>query len=86
MKVDREYFDKIESSDQSPRTLLRTRLTMLADLGLAVTAEGVETFRQRDWLVEHGVTLAQGYLFGKPLTISGAIEHLKLLRTRAPLS
>jgi len=86
VKVDREYIDKIKSSDQSPRTLLRTLLTMLADLGLAVTAEGVETFRQRDWLVEHGVTLAQGYLFGKPLTISGAIEHLKLLRTRAPLS
>lgn len=82
VKVDREFIDKIESTDQSPRTLLRTMLTMLADLGLAVTAEGVETPHQQTWLVDNGVSRAQGYLFNKPLTLSEAIERLKQIHYR----
>jgi diguanylate cyclase (GGDEF)-like protein len=84
VKVDREFINQIESVDQSPRTLLRTLLTMLADLGLVVTAEGVETSSQREWLVDNGVTRAQGYLFSKPLTLSEAIECLKHDRSLPP--
>ena len=82
VKVDREFVDKIDSSDESPRTLLRTMLTMLADLGLAVTAEGVETDSQRQWLIKNGVSRAQGYLFSKPLTLSEAIERLRQIHYR----
>jgi hypothetical protein len=45
VKVDRMFVDRIGSDDDSPRLLLRTMLTMLNDLGMAVTAEGIE---QRD--------------------------------------
>jgi diguanylate cyclase (GGDEF)-like protein len=77
VKVDRAFVDRIDGRDESPRTLLRTMLTMLTDLGLAVTAEGVETASQRDWLIQQGVAKAQGFLFAKPLSIPEAIQRLR---------
>jgi EAL domain-containing protein (putative c-di-GMP-specific phosphodiesterase class I) len=82
VKVDRVFVSRIEDSEESPRTLLRTMLSMLADLGLAVTAEGVEQPSQRDWLLQNGVTRAQGYLYSRPLPISAAIESLQRLDYR----
>jgi EAL domain-containing protein (putative c-di-GMP-specific phosphodiesterase class I) len=38
-------------------------------LGLNVVAEGVETEVQRDFLLEKGCNVFQGYLFGKPVPI-----------------
>ena len=82
VKVDRAFVRRLDESEESPRTLLRTMLTMLTDLGLSVTAEGVETSAQRDWLLGQGVTKAQGYLFHKPLPIDQAIELLQSLDYR----
>ncbi|HSM27883.1 MAG TPA: EAL domain-containing protein, partial [Thioalkalivibrio sp.] len=38
-------------------------------LELQVVAEGVETEAQRQVLIEAGIDLAQGYLFGKPVPL-----------------
>jgi diguanylate cyclase len=83
VKVDRVFIDKIVTHDgDSPRTLLRTMLTMLTDLGLGITAEGVEQRAQRDWLVQNGVTRAQGFFYAKPLSISDAIQRLSQVNYR----
>jgi EAL domain-containing protein (putative c-di-GMP-specific phosphodiesterase class I)/GGDEF domain-containing protein len=83
VKVDRVFIDKIVTHDgDSPRTLLRTMLTMLTDLGLGITAEGVEQRAQRDWLVQNGVTRAQGFFYAKPLSISDAIQWLSQVNYR----
>ncbi len=83
VKVDRVFIDKIATQDgDSPRTLLRTMLTMLTDLGLGITAEGVEQRAQRDWLVQNGVTRAQGFFYAKPLSISDAIQRLSQVSYR----
>jgi EAL domain-containing protein (putative c-di-GMP-specific phosphodiesterase class I) len=37
---------------------------------MATTAEGIETERQFEIMRAAGVTLAQGYLFGRPCTIT----------------
>ncbi len=82
VKVDRAFVMRLEEQDDSPRTLLSTMLTMLADLGLSITAEGVETAAQQQWLASHGVLRAQGYLFHRPLEISAAIQLLQELNYR----
>lgn len=84
VKVDRAFVGKLSDRQDSPRTLLRTMLTMLTDLGLEITAEGVETPQQREWLHRHGADKAQGYLFARPMSISDAIIHLQKLDYRPP--
>ncbi|MFM7313117.1 MAG: EAL domain-containing protein, partial [Cyanobium sp.] len=82
VKVDRAFVRRLDESGESPRTLLRTMLTMLSDLGLSVTAEGVETPSQQQWLLEQGVHKAQGYLFHTPMPVDAAIEMLQSLNYR----
>jgi len=82
VKVDRAFVSRLDQPGESPRTLLRTMLTMLKDLGLSVTAEGVETTSQQQWLLDQGVTKAQGYLFHTPVPVDAAIEMLQALNYR----
>ena len=50
-------------------TAIVSAVTNLAHvLGLAVTAEGVETEQQRDEVIRIGCELAQGFLYARPMT------------------
>ncbi|MDQ2802677.1 MAG: EAL domain-containing protein [Pseudomonadota bacterium] len=49
---------------------------MCRSLGLATTAEGVETLEQLDCLAAEGVSEMQGYLFGRPLPADEARQLL----------
>ena len=82
VKVDRTFVDKISDHDDSPRMVLRTMLTMLSDLGMSITAEGIEQAPQRDWLLKHGVTKGQGFLFDKPLSLTEAVGRLRGMHYR----
>jgi EAL domain-containing protein (putative c-di-GMP-specific phosphodiesterase class I)/GAF domain-containing protein len=82
VKVDQTFVSRLSDSEDSPRTLLRTMLTMLNDLGLEIIAEGVETPQQRDWLIAHGAGKAQGYLFARPQSLSETIVNLQKLDYR----
>jgi EAL domain-containing protein (putative c-di-GMP-specific phosphodiesterase class I) len=48
------------------RTLVKSMVSLCADLGLLMVVEGVETVAERDTLAEIGCELMQGYLFAKP--------------------
>jgi EAL domain-containing protein (putative c-di-GMP-specific phosphodiesterase class I) len=51
-------------------------------MGFEVVAEGVETARQRDFLVSEGCLFGQGYYFSPPLAegdFSGMLMHDEIL-------
>jgi len=82
VKIDRAFVLRLEDRGDSPRKLLRTMITMLNDLGLSITAEGVETNAQLTWLLDNSVEKAQGFLFHQPLPITEAIVLLQELNYR----
>ena len=64
VKVDRSFVDGL-CTDPSDAALVRAVEAMSRALGLAVTAEGVETAEQRDALRAMGVRHGQGWLWGR---------------------
>ncbi len=66
LKIDRTFIAGIPDN-QEDAELTRAIIAMAQALGLGVLAEGVERTEQRDFLVEQGCDLAQGYLFSRPI-------------------
>lgn len=67
LKLDRSLISDLTGSDGDRATMVvRTLADLAGHLGIEVLAEGVEEAAQRDVLVDAGVTLAQGYFFGRP--------------------
>lgn len=58
----------IRNIDQEPvrQAIVRSCLTMFADLKVTPLAEGIETLGEYHWLRAAGIELMQGYLFAKP--------------------
>ena len=67
LKIDRSFVAGLPG-DATSATVVRGVLAMAAELDLRVTAEGVETEEQRDFLRRHGCRYAQGFLLGRPET------------------
>ncbi|MBW4037177.1 MAG: EAL domain-containing protein, partial [Proteobacteria bacterium] len=66
LKIDRSFLSKITApGNQQP--ILEATVALAKALGLPITAEGVETNIQLDYIQRLGCEYAQGYLFAKPL-------------------
>lgn len=65
LKIDRSFTAALDNS-ASARSVLRAIVKLGHALGMAVTAEGIETPRQNALLRDIGCDLAQGYLLGRP--------------------
>ncbi|QTE30983.1 putative bifunctional diguanylate cyclase/phosphodiesterase [Pengzhenrongella sicca] len=75
VKIDRCFVSAI-GTDAASTAVVESVAHLAHALEMSVSAEGVETERQRDGLVEVGCDSAQGYYFSRPLT-TGALEaHL----------
>lgn len=66
VKIDRAFVDGL-GRDAEDEEIVRAIVAMSSALGLSVVAEGVETEQQRDVLVALGVSLGQGWLWGKAM-------------------
>jgi diguanylate cyclase (GGDEF)-like protein/PAS domain S-box-containing protein len=66
VKIDQEFVQEIEAS-AADRAIVSAVIGMARGLRLRVTAEGVETERQLEFLREQGCQDVQGYLFGEPV-------------------
>ena len=75
VKIDQAFVRDL-TTDPNDATIVRAILAMSLSLGLSVMAEGVETPEQGEFLLAHGCTHFQGYLFGKPVPI----EQFDLVR------
>ncbi|MES2819901.1 MAG: EAL domain-containing protein [Pseudomonadota bacterium] len=71
LKIDRLF---IANMLESPRdaAVVSTIIELGRNLGLEVIAEGVEQIEQRDWLVEHGCSVMQGFLVAQGLSVADA--------------
>jgi diguanylate cyclase (GGDEF)-like protein len=68
IKIDRSFLMATEDDDRTWR-LVRAIVTLADQLGIAVTAEGVETREQAAFLRRIGCPTAQGYLFAPAVPI-----------------
>jgi EAL domain-containing protein (putative c-di-GMP-specific phosphodiesterase class I) len=80
VKIDRSFV----AGMINPRTaaIVRAIVTLAVNLGARITAEGVETPEQRDFVRAEGCTEVQGYFFSPPLPPH---DVLKLIRDGRPL-
>lgn len=82
IKIDRNFVHNITASSASEDTaIVRSIIAMASNLGLKVTAEGVETTAQAAFLRSEGCHDLQGYLFSRPVAEEGFRRFLDDWRT-----
>lgn len=82
LKIDKSFIDDLEH-DENDKVIIKSTIFLALNMKLNVIAEGVETKQQRDFLLEHGCEMIQGYYYSRPLAES---EMTKLLRSGKPLA
>jgi EAL domain-containing protein (putative c-di-GMP-specific phosphodiesterase class I) len=78
LKVDRSFVSGIPRHRDSV-VISRAVVAMAASLDMTVTAEGVETLEQAEFLQAAGCDKLQGFLFGAPMTAAAYERRLRNL-------
>ena len=83
IKVDQSFIQDISEQDESV-AVIRAIISLGRSLGMATTAEGVETEQQLEQLRREGCTEVQGFLFSQPITPSEVIDLLARQEETSP--
>lgn len=75
IKIDRSFVSGIDKDDKR-RSIVRAIAQLASGLGMATTAEGVETESELECVREEGCTNIQGYLTGRPQPAEAATTLL----------
>jgi len=82
IKVDRTFVRELpEGRDDA--AIAKSVIALGLSLGRGVIAEGVETHEQAAWLMSEGCTVAQGYLYGRPMPADRFAEWMALQQVHA---
>ena len=84
LKIDRSYVHTL-GADSKNDAIVRAILKLGHELGITVTAEGIETSEQRRILIAQDCDEGQGYLFGRPMSATDA-ESFCAAHAGAPAS
>ncbi len=69
LKIDQGLIQRMACSEKCA-TIAQASIRMAHQLGIRTVAEGIETSSMYDFLAHAGCTEAQGFLMGKPMTLS----------------
>lgn len=72
LKIDRQFIRDMDSSKRS-RLVTGTIIDLANRLSLTVCAEGIEHTSQWQYLADHGCDHMQGFLFSRPVPLSGLL-------------
>jgi diguanylate cyclase (GGDEF)-like protein len=72
IKIDRSFVQGASKGQKEPVAIIRAVVALAQSLGMATTAEGVETEEEHRLIQDLGCTKVQGYYFGRPLPVSEA--------------
>ncbi len=75
LKIDQVFIRDLESNHRH-RAIVKTIIGFAKDLGLLLTAEGIETSGQRQLLLDMGCEIGQGYWYDKPLSAQDFEQRL----------
>lgn len=76
LKIDRSFVANL-GGDKRCFSIIGSIVHLAQELGMRVTAEGIETHEQSDLAFSAGCDVGQGYLYGRPMPISEM--HVALL-------
>ena len=79
VKLDRSFLDEVPQND-SAGALVESVITMAHTLGKRVTAEGVESAAQLEFLRSRGCESAQGFYHARPMSAAALTEILESRR------
>lgn len=68
IKLDRGFLHEAHAN-QRQATICRSIISLGRDLGMKIVAEGIETSRQVEFLLQEGCCLGQGFLLGRPMSV-----------------
>ena len=79
LKIDKSFVDDLPHTKGSI-AIIKTIITLAKTLGLSITAEGVESREQLEFLSQQSCDEIQGYIYSKPLTLDELKKFYKLNR------
>jgi diguanylate cyclase (GGDEF)-like protein len=72
IKIDRSFVQGASKGTKEAIAIIRAVVALADSLGMATTAEGVETEEEHEMVQQLGCTKVQGYYFGRPLPVQEA--------------
>lgn len=80
LKIDMEFVSSL-FEHKNNEIILSAMMELGHRLNLQVLAEGVETKKQEEWLIENGCDMAQGFYFARPMPFDDLIRFLEQEKT-----